>query len=99
MPNHLDKHPNIFYDIYSLISLINIKQCKNIKYTSFRKEIEMNNKEKLAESKDMLESAIAQSMAIYGVSPSVGRIYSVLYFTKIPMTLSEIQDHVSMSKA
>jgi len=59
----------------------------------------MDNKEKLAESKDMLESAIAQSMAIYGVSPSVGRIYSVLYFSKTPMTLKEIQDHVSMSKA
>lgn len=54
---------------------------------------------KLTESRDMLESAIAQSMSLYGVSPSVGRIYSVLYFSKSPMTLTEIQDHVSMSKA
>jgi len=53
----------------------------------------------LNESRDILESAIAQSMTVYGVSPSVGRIYSVLFFTKTPMTLKEIQDHVAMSKA
>jgi len=53
----------------------------------------------LGESRDILESAIAQSMTIYGVTPSVGRIYSVLYFSKSPMTLKEIQDHVAMSKA
>lgn len=55
--------------------------------------------DKLTESRDILESAIAQSMSLYGVSPSVGRIYSVLYFSKSPMTLTEIQNHVSMSKA
>src|SRR5699024_10541934 len=38
-------------------------------------------------------------MTIYGVTPSVGRIYSVLYFSKSPMTLKEIQEHVAMSKA
>src|SRR5690625_3961774 len=38
-------------------------------------------------------------MAVYGVTPSVGRIYSVLYFSKTPMTLNQIQNHVAMSKA
>lgn len=59
----------------------------------------MKDKKKFTEARDILESAIAQSMALYGVSPSVGRIYSVLYYSKKPMTLSEIQDHISMSKA
>lgn len=59
----------------------------------------MGDAERLEESRDILESAIAQSMAVYGVTPSVGRIYSVLYFSKTPMTLKQIQDHVAMSKA
>lgn len=59
----------------------------------------MNSEDTLNESRDILESAIAQSMTVYGVSPSVGRIYSVLYFSKTAMTLKDIQDHVAMSKA
>ncbi len=59
----------------------------------------MNNDNMLNESRDILESALAQSMTVYGVSPSVGRIYSVLYFTKVPMTLKEIQEHVATRKA
>ncbi len=59
----------------------------------------MSHIERLNESRDVLESALAQSMTVYGVTPSVGRIYSVLYFSKSPMTLKEIQEHVAMSKA
>ncbi|WP_246187723.1 GbsR/MarR family transcriptional regulator [Ornithinibacillus caprae] len=44
-------------------------------------------------------SAIAQAMVIYGVTPSVGRIYGVLYFSEDPLTLDEIKDQVAMSKA
>lgn len=55
--------------------------------------------EKLNEAKNILESALAQSMTVYGVTPSVGRIFSVLYFSKEPMTLNEIKEHVAMSKA
>lgn len=58
-----------------------------------------NNANKLEAANDVLESAIAQSMTIYGVTPSVGRIYSVLYFSQRAMTLKEIQDQVAMSKA
>ena len=55
--------------------------------------------EKLQESEDIMISAIAQSMVVYGVSPSVGRIYGVLYFSDEPMTLDQIKDEVAMSKA
>ncbi|GAA0466394.1 transcriptional regulator [Alkalibacillus silvisoli] len=52
----------------------------------------------LHESEDVMISAIAQSMTVYGVTPSVGRIYGVLYFSFEPMTLDEIKDQVAMSK-
>lgn len=59
----------------------------------------MNHREELEKSQDVIISAIAQSMVIYGVTPSVGRIYGVLYFSDEPLTLDEIKDQVAMSKA
>ncbi|WP_202077414.1 GbsR/MarR family transcriptional regulator [Caldalkalibacillus salinus] len=55
-------------------------------------------REQLHKTRDMLISAIAQTMVIYGVTPSVGRIYGVLYFATRPMTIDEIKDEVAMSK-
>ncbi|SFL85064.1 GbsR/MarR family transcriptional regulator [Salibacterium qingdaonense] len=55
--------------------------------------------DKLEETRDVMESAIAQSMVIYGVTPSVGRIYGVLYFAGEPMSIDEIKVQVAMSKA
>jgi len=57
-----------------------------------------NEQEKIQESRDIIISAIAQTMVIYGVTPSVGRIYGVLYFSDEPMFLDEIKDAVAMSK-
>ncbi|MBP1949754.1 GbsR/MarR family transcriptional regulator [Virgibacillus litoralis] len=58
-----------------------------------------NEHETIEQSRDIMISAIAQSMVIYGVTPSVGRIYGVLYFSSEPLTLDEIKDQVAMSKA
>lgn len=58
-----------------------------------------NDQEKLQESQDLMVSAIAQSMVVYGVTPSVGRIYGVLYFSDEPLTLDQITEQVAMSKA
>ncbi|RSL33640.1 transcriptional regulator [Salibacterium salarium] len=55
--------------------------------------------DKLEEARDVMESAIAQSMVIYGVTPSVGRIYGVLYFASEPLSIDEIKVQVAMSKA
>ncbi|WP_164670752.1 GbsR/MarR family transcriptional regulator [Virgibacillus doumboii] len=57
-----------------------------------------NDIQKVEESRDILISAIAQTMVIYGVTPSVGRIYGVLYFADKPLNLDEIKDQVAMSK-
>src|SRR5699024_9624174 len=54
--------------------------------------------ERIEASRDILSSAIAQTMVIYGVTPSVGRIYSTLYFADKPLNLDEIKDEVAMSK-
>ncbi len=54
---------------------------------------------KVEEARDVMISAIAQTMVIYGVTPSVGRIYGVLYFAEEPMSLDDIKDQVAMSKA
>ncbi|HET7578258.1 MAG TPA: transcriptional regulator [Bacillales bacterium] len=54
--------------------------------------------QKVEESRDILASAIAQTMVIYGVTPSVGRIYGVLYFSDKPLNPDEIQEQVAMSK-
>ncbi len=58
-----------------------------------------SEQEKLQESQDLMVSAIAQSMVVYGVTPSVGRIYAVLYFSDEPLTLDQITEQVAMSKA
>lgn len=57
-----------------------------------------NEFQKIDEARDVLISAIAQTMVIYGVTPSVGRIYGVLYFSNKPLSLDEIKDQVAMSK-
>ncbi|WP_085520506.1 GbsR/MarR family transcriptional regulator [Tuberibacillus sp. Marseille-P3662] len=59
----------------------------------------MNEEEaQLEESRDVVISAIAQTMVIYGVTPSVGRIYGLLYFSDRPLSMDEIKEQVAMSK-
>jgi DNA-binding transcriptional regulator GbsR (MarR family) len=58
-----------------------------------------NELQRIEESRDVLISGIAQALAVYGVTDSVGRIYGVLYFVDKPMSLNEIKDEVAMSKA
>ncbi len=52
----------------------------------------------IEESRDLLISALAQTMVVYGVTPSIGRIYGVLYFSRQPMTMDNIAKNVAMSK-
>lgn len=41
---------------------------------------------------------IAKNMTLYGVTPSIGRLYGVLYFSEEPMTLDDMRDALEMSK-
>ncbi|GGJ92323.1 putative HTH-type transcriptional regulator YvaV [Lentibacillus kapialis] len=41
---------------------------------------------------------MAKNMNLYGLTPSVGRLYGVLYFSEAPMTLDDMRDALEMSK-
>lgn len=41
---------------------------------------------------------IAKNMTLYGITPSVGRLYGVLYFSEEPMTLDDMTEALKMSK-
>jgi HTH-type transcriptional regulator, glycine betaine synthesis regulator len=41
---------------------------------------------------------IARNMNLYGINPSVGRLYGVLYFSDHSMTLDDMREALSMSK-
>lgn len=42
--------------------------------------------------------SIAKNMNLYGITPSVGRLYGALYFSKDPMTLDDMREELGMSK-
>ncbi|HLR75233.1 MAG TPA: GbsR/MarR family transcriptional regulator [Virgibacillus sp.] len=41
---------------------------------------------------------IAKNMTLYGITPSIGRQYGVLYFSDDPMTLDDMMEALKMSK-
>lgn len=62
-----------------------------------------NNGQQTAETEvtraeDEVINAIAETMDLYGVTPSIGRLYATMYFKHHPMTLDEMKDDLGMSK-
>ncbi|MBM7571443.1 GbsR/MarR family transcriptional regulator [Aquibacillus albus] len=47
---------------------------------------------------DNFVQVIAKNMNLYGITPSVGRLYGALYFNDGPMTLDDMRDALEMSK-
>lgn len=47
---------------------------------------------------DKFIQVIAKNMNLYGITPSVGRLYGTLYFNDGPMTLDDMRDALEMSK-
>lgn len=58
----------------------------------------LNEQEKLLNARERFIDSMAQNMNLYGIAPSVGRLYGLLYFSDHPMTLDEMKDDLSMSK-
>ncbi|GAA0437901.1 transcriptional regulator GbsR [Lentibacillus halophilus] len=54
--------------------------------------------EKVDQVENMMINTISETMDLYGVTPSVGRLYGILYFKQRPMTLDEMKDELGMSK-
>lgn len=70
------------------------KQISNDPAGSFAADIEA----KISYAKDKVINAMAETMDLYGVTPSVGRLFGTLYFQQYPMTLDEMKDELGMSK-
>ncbi|WP_020006682.1 choline uptake/conversion transcriptional regulator CudC [Salinicoccus albus] len=56
------------------------------------------NKEKIDQAENMMINTISETMDLYGVTPSVGRLYGMMYFKHQPITLDEMKDELGMSK-
>ncbi|MFC7393477.1 choline uptake/conversion transcriptional regulator CudC [Scopulibacillus cellulosilyticus] len=52
----------------------------------------------IEEAREIVINAIAETMDLYGVTPSIGRLYGTMYFKHHPMTLDEMKDDLGMSK-
>lgn len=48
--------------------------------------------------KDHFVHSIAKNMTLYGITPSIGRLYGALYFANEPMTLDDMGKELAMSK-
>lgn len=54
--------------------------------------------EKYQNTIEQFIQVIAKNMNLYGVTPSIGRLYGVLYFAEDPMTLDDMREALEMSK-
>jgi DNA-binding transcriptional regulator GbsR (MarR family) len=54
--------------------------------------------EKLLKARNRFIDSMSQNMTLYGITPSVGRLYGMLYFSEDPMTLDDMKDELGMSK-
>ncbi|MBY7143033.1 GbsR/MarR family transcriptional regulator [Virgibacillus sp. NKC19-3] len=59
---------------------------------------EAKNWEKYDDTIQRFIQVIAKNMNLYGITPSVGRLYGVLYFSGQPMTLDDMREALVMSK-
>lgn len=53
--------------------------------------------ERIEEAETEIIGAIAETMDLYGVTPSIGRLYGTMYFRN-QMTLDEMQEELGLSK-
>lgn len=58
----------------------------------------MQGRDELEKARERVIEAISQNMNLYGVTPSVGRLWGLLYFQNQPMTLDEMKNELGMSK-
>lgn len=54
--------------------------------------------DKLNQARERVIKAISQNLNLYGITPSVGRLWGLLYFQNEPMTLDEMKIELGMSK-
>lgn len=55
-------------------------------------------RELLEQGENIVIDSISETMDLYGVTPSIGRLYGILYFSDLPLTLDEMSQKTGMSK-
>ncbi|MGE6260742.1 GbsR/MarR family transcriptional regulator [Heyndrickxia sporothermodurans] len=58
----------------------------------------MEGKVQLEKARERVIESIAQNMHLYGVTPSIGRLYGMMFFHDQPLTLDEMKEELGMSK-
>ena len=58
----------------------------------------MEGKDQLDRARERIIETIAQNIHLYGVTPSAGRLYGMMYFHNQPITLDEMKEELGMSK-
>lgn len=58
----------------------------------------MKDNETLDRTRNVVIDAIAQNMNLYGLTPSAGRLYGLLFFSDKPLTLDDMKEELGMSK-
>jgi DNA-binding transcriptional regulator GbsR (MarR family) len=61
-------------------------------------DIKEKNQEIIERARERVIEIISQNMHLYGVTPSIGRLYGTLFFNNKPMTLDEMKEELQMSK-
>lgn len=54
--------------------------------------------DKLEEARQDYIESLAETMRMYGLSPSMGRLFGIMFFHQEPMTLDEMRQRTGMSK-
>jgi len=61
-------------------------------------EVQVSAEAKVNHAEEEVINAIAETMDLYGITPSVGRLYATMYFKQNAMTLDDMKDELSMTK-
>lgn len=54
--------------------------------------------EQIDRARERVIETISQNMHLYGVTPSIGRLYGILFFNEGPLTLDDMKEELQMSK-
>ncbi len=57
-----------------------------------------NIDQKIDTARERVIETISQNMHLYGVTPSIGRLYGILFFNDSPLTLDNMKEELQMSK-
>lgn len=59
---------------------------------------ELEDMEQLNKARERIIETIAQNIHLYGLTPSAGRLYGMMFFQRKPITLDEMKEELGMSK-